>query len=156
MVQLNFNANNHEPKNGENEAIPGGEYQACIVATTMKENKKKNGQYLEIESEIIDGQFKGRRIWDRLNIDNPNETAVEIAKGRLSAICHAVGVMEMTDTAQLQDRPLVIKVKKIKRQDNDAWSNEVSAYFSMADKSAALQGTAATAAPWSHGGDAPF
>ena len=39
---------------------------------------------------------------------NPNQTAVKIARGELSAICRAVGVMQPKDSTELHDLPLVI------------------------------------------------
>ena len=156
MVSMNFNATQHEPDNGGFEAIPAGEYQACISSSELKDNKKRTGRYLELTLVIIDCAFKGRCLWDRLNIQHPNEEAVAIANGRLSAICHAVAVLEMSDSAQLHNKPLIIQVKKIKRADNGEWSNEIAAYHSLAEKSASMQGTQASSAPWMQKGDTPF
>ena len=156
MVSMNFNAAQHEPQNGEFEAIPAGEYQACITASELKDNKRRNGRFLELCIEILDGASKGRCVWDRLNIQHPNVDAVAIANGRLSAICHALAVLEMSDSAQLHNKPLIIKVKKVKRADNGEWSNEISAYYSLAEKSAAMQGTQAPNAPWMSQNEPPF
>ncbi|NRA38574.1 MAG: DUF669 domain-containing protein [Planctomycetes bacterium] len=156
MVSMNFNATQHEPQNGEFDALPAGEYQACIVSSEIKDTKKRDGRYLELTIEIIDGQSKGRMVWERLNIQNPNADAVAIANGRLSAICHALAVMEISDSAQLHNKPMIIKVKKVKRADNGEWSNEIAGYFSMSEKKAALQGTTASSAPWMSKNEPPF
>ena len=48
-------------------------------------------------------------MFDRLNIDNPNPTAVQLAYDRLFTICQACGVGEMTKTEQLHNIPMSIK-----------------------------------------------
>jgi hypothetical protein len=67
-------------------------------------------------------------LWARLNLDNPNATAVKIARGDLSAICRAVNVMQPRDSVDLHNLPLVISVKLKKRADNDELVNEVRGY----------------------------
>ena len=57
-------------------------------------------------------EFKGRNLWARLNLDNPNEIAVKIARAELSALCRAVGVLEPKDSVELHNLPLVISVKR--------------------------------------------
>ena len=39
------------------------------------------GSYLNLTFEILDGNYKGRKVWSRLNLDNPNQQAVQIAAG---------------------------------------------------------------------------
>ena len=68
--------------------LPAGKYLAVIVESEFKPTKSGNGSYLELTFEVIDGEHKGRKLWARLNLDNPNPTAVEIARAELSAICH--------------------------------------------------------------------
>ena len=157
MVQFNFNAQEYEPNNGGFDAIPAGQYEAIITNTEMKANRKQNGHYLEIECEILNGDFKGRRLWDRLNLNNPSQEAVAIAQGRLSAICRAAEVMELSDTAQLHNKPLLIKVSKVKRNDNDEWTNDIKAWYAVSTKRAALQGVPASTPPWqTKTDDCPF
>ena len=57
---------------------------------------------------MIDGPYKNRLLWSRLNLDNPNAQAVQIAQGELSAICRAVGVMQPKDSIELHNLPLLI------------------------------------------------
>ena len=77
---------------------------------------------------IIEGEYKGRFLWARLNLDNPNAVAVQIAKAELSAICRAVGVLAPNDSTDLHDLPLVIHVKCKKRPDTGEIGNEVKGY----------------------------
>lgn len=110
MAQLNWQA---DPNNvaGEYEVIPAGEYLAEITASEMAENSARNGHYLKLELTILDGDQAGRKVFDRLNLDNPNRTAVEVAERTLNAICVAVGKMAVQQSEELHGIPMVIKVK---------------------------------------------
>ena len=128
MAKLgNFNANDIDPTT-DFEPIPAGKYLAVITASEVKPNKAGTGSYLQFTFQVIEGEPKGRFLWARLNLDNPNETAVKIARGDLSAVCRAVGVMTPKDSVELHDLPLVIKVKCKRRKDTDEIQNEITGY----------------------------
>ena len=124
-----FNAHTVEPSDSF-DPIPAGEYLCIISHSEDKPTKSGNGSYLELEFEVIDGPFKGRKLWDRLNLDNPNELAVKIARATLSAICRAVVVMEPKDSCELHALPLLVKVRVEKRTDTDEPSNVIKGYRS--------------------------
>lgn len=107
---MTFDANDVEP-NAPFEVIPPGDYRAQIVQSEMRPTSAGTGQYLWLELEIIDGASQGRRLWDQLNLVNPNAQAVEIAQKTLSAICHATGQLTVTDSEQLHMKPLIVAVK---------------------------------------------
>ena len=152
MADLNgFNAHDVEPQ-AEFEPIPAGRYLAIISDSAMKPTKSGGGSYLELTFEIIDGPYKGRKVWSRLNLNNSSQQAVQIARGELSAICRAVGVMQPRDSVELHNIPLTVTVKLKKRDDNGELTNEVKGY---AKKDAAASGGAqqqqSTTAPASGG-----
>ena len=122
-----FNAQEVEPFEGF-EALPEGKYLVAIVESEMEPTKAGDGVYLKLIFEVLEGEYKGRKVWDRLNLDNPSEEAVRIAKAKLSAICRAVGVMTPKDSCELHNLPLHISVKCKKRDDNDDMTNEVKKY----------------------------
>ena len=123
----NFDANEVQP-NAEFDPIPAGKYVAVITESEFKPNKAGTGNYLQLTFQIIEGDHNGRLLWARLNLDNPNATAVKIASGELSAICRAVGVMQPKDSVELHDLPLVISVKCRKRPDTGDVQNEIKGY----------------------------
>ena len=88
MSTLNFNANEVEPSIGF-DAIPAGKYQAVITDSEMKDTKSGTGKYLQLEFEIIEGDYKNRKLWARLNLENANSEAVRMARADLSAICRS-------------------------------------------------------------------
>lgn len=109
MAAINFNAEEIEPQ-ADFAPIPVGEYTVIISASEMKDNAKGTGKYLQIIFDVVEGQYKGRKVFDILNIQNANETAQQIAQRALSSICRAVGVMHPTDSEELHNIPLLIKV----------------------------------------------
>ena len=143
MATINFNANEVEPSVGF-EAIPAGNYQAVIVDSDMKPNKAGTGEYLQLEFEITEGEFRNRKLWARLNLKNPNAAAVRMARADLSAICHAVNVICPGDSVELHNLPLTITVKCRKTPDGDI-VNEIRGY--SAKNAPVTPATPATAAP---------
>jgi len=122
-----FDANEVEPTT-DFEPIPAGKYLAVITESAFKDTRSKTGQYLQLTFQIIEGEYEGRFLWARLNLNNPNETAVKIARAELSAVCRAVGVMAPKDSTELHDLPLVISVKCKKRNDTEEIQNEIRGY----------------------------
>ncbi|MCC7408103.1 MAG: DUF669 domain-containing protein [Phycisphaeraceae bacterium] len=128
MANLNgFNAHEVEP-NASFDPIPAGKYLAAIAESEMKPTKNGSGSYLQLTFTIMEGEFRGRVLWARLNLNNPNATAVKIARSELSAVCHAVGVMQPRDSVELHNLPLLITVKVKKREDTGELTNEVKGY----------------------------
>jgi hypothetical protein len=152
MAQIDFDASVVEPTT-DFEAIPKGDYLAMVVDSEDKPTKSGDGKYLQLTLEILDGDHKGRRLWDRLNLWNKNETAVKIAQGSLSALCHAVGVLRPKDSAELHGKPVTIKVIVEERNDKPGvFKNEIKGYAAVgaASKAPATSAPAAasTRPPW--------
>ncbi len=122
-----FDANAVEPSS-DFEPIPAGKYHALITESEMKASKAGTGNYLQLTFQILDGPHKNRLLWARLNLDNPNAVTVQIAKGELSAICRAVGVLAPNDSTDLHNLPLVIHVKCKKRADTGEIVNEIKGF----------------------------
>jgi len=128
MANLNgFDARQVDPAEGF-DPIPAGKYLAVICESEMKPTKSGNGEYLQLTFKILDGPFKGRLAWARLNLKNSNPTTVQIARAELSAICRAVGVMTPGDSVELHNLPLVITVRQKKRDVTGEITNEIKGY----------------------------
>ena len=111
MANLNgFNATEVEPTSSF-DPLPAGKYMAAITESEMKPTKSGSGSYLQLTFTILEGEFRGRVLWARLNLNNPNATAVKIARSELSAICHATGGMHVSDSEELHLIPMTIQVK---------------------------------------------
>ena len=105
-----FDATSVEPTTAY-ELLPAGKYRAQIVESEMRVTKNGMGQFLWLMIDILEGEEKGRKIFDQLNLVNPNPTTVEIAQRTLSAICHATGRMHVSDSEELHLIPMTIHVK---------------------------------------------
>ena len=146
MANLNnFNANDVEPNVGF-EPLPAGKYITAITNSQMKPTKRGDGSYLELELTVLEGNCKGRKLLDRLCLNHPNPQAVKIARGNLSSICRAVGVLQPGDSCELHNIPLSVTVK-VKKMDDGDLTNEVKGY---AKKDSAVTPASAgnTTAPW--------
>lgn len=144
-----FDANQVEPTTAF-EPIPAGKYLAVITESEMKSNKANTGSYLQLAFQITDGPYKGRFLWARLNLDNPNSTAVQIAKAELSAVCRAVGVLAPNDSTELHNLPLVIHVHCKKRSDTGEIANEIKGYAKKEQPAAPVSSN--TTPPWKRAG----
>lgn len=142
-----FDANKVDPNVGF-EPIPAGDYKLAIKESEDKETKNKNGSYLSLKIEVIEGEHKGRLLFENLNLNNPSNQAVEIAKGTLSAICRAVGVMTPNDSAELHGKPFVGTVALEKRKDTGEMQNRIKKYTSLSEAEVAPASAAAGDTPW--------
>ena len=155
MANLNgFDANTVEPAD-ELEPIPAGKYIAVITDSEMKPTKSGSGNYLQLTFQIVEGEYANRLLWVRLNLDNPNATAVDIARRELSSICRSVGVLVPTDSVDLHNLPCCIHVRVKRRNDTGELQNEIKGYSgrdAIATPTAASQLASSTAAntkaPW--------
>jgi hypothetical protein len=146
-----FNANEVEPTT-DFEPIPAGKYLAAITESELKPNKAETGHYLQLTFQVLDGPYKGRFLWSRLNLDNPNATAVQIARAELSAICRAVGVLAPHDSVELHNLPLMISVKCKKRSDTGDITNEIKGFAKQEAPPVVTAVPAGNnAAPWRRG-----
>ena len=108
-------------------AIPEGDYIAIITGSEEKTTKNGNGRYLQLNIEVLDGQYKGRKLWARLNLWNQNATAVDIAQRELGAICKAVGVLRPNDSSELHNKPMLVSVG-VELDDRNKESNTLKKY----------------------------
>lgn len=151
MADLNgFDANQVEPT-GNFEPIPAGKYVAVITGSEMKQTKAGTGQYLQLTFQVIEGEYQNRLLWTRLNLVNPNATAVTIAQAELSAICRTVGVLTPQDSVELHNLPLVVHVKCNQREDTGEIVNEIKGYSKKEALNANSAASEESTPPWRRG-----
>ena len=126
MADYQFNAEEHEPFDGF-ETIPAGDYTASIITSEIKAAKKGRGTYLELVWEVLDGDFKQRRVWQRIMITHPSEKCVAMGQRKLSSVCHALGVMQLNDSSELHGIPTTIHVI-VKEESGYDPSNEIGRF----------------------------
>lgn len=155
MARLNFNAAEVDPAQSF-DAIPAGWQTAQITDSSMHPTKAGDGEYLKLEFTILGGDYDGRKVWTNLNLENPNPKAVEIAYQKLSAIAHAVGVLQVEDSSELHHKPLDIDISVRQATSEYAASNDIKGFRACAGMSKpgaasapkAAAAPAKTAPPW--------
>ena len=121
-----FDATKVEPLREGYDALPAGKYQAVIVHSEQKTTNAGNGEYLKLQIKIEGGTYDGRIVFDNLNLKNPSDQAVAIAKGTLSSICRAVNVLSPKDSSDLHGKTLTVRIGC--REYNGQVQNEVKGY----------------------------
>jgi hypothetical protein len=134
-MRLDFDASKVVPKR-ESEALPAGRYTVTITESEQVPTRAGDGSFLKLTFRVEQGPYARRLLWTRLNLENPNPRAVEIAQGELSAICHAVGVLRPGDATDLHGIPLVVRVTQVPRRDTGEMSNEIKGYEAAQDQPA--------------------
>lgn len=109
MPAIKFSTDGYTPSASSFEDVPAGDYKVALAASEMKENKNGSGSHLQLTFTILEGQFKNRKLFDRLNILHSNPTAVQLAHDKLYSLCLAVGIPEIVRTEQLHNIPLMLR-----------------------------------------------
>lgn len=154
MAQMNFDATTVAPQQSFS-PIPAGVYAAQIVDSDVKPLKSGKGTGLSLTFEVLDGEYKGRKVFGNLNVQHENAQAQEIAQAQLSALCHATGVIKLQDSSQLHNKPIRMRVK-IRTQEGYEPRNEVTGFEALTGNATqavpgaviAAQQTPARTAPW--------
>lgn len=140
-----FNAAEVQPSSFE--AIPTGTYEAVISNSESRPMKSGNGMGFNLEFEIISGECKGRKVFAWITFEHrTSPDAQRIGREQLSAICRAVGVTQLNDTAQLHNLPLHIVVALDK---SDPTRNIIKGFKAV--KSVGAGAAAPQAAPQNQG-----
>ena len=109
MTKLNFNAETYEPEDFD--LLPVGDYLAAITESEIRTTRSGTGTYLELRYTVLDGEHKGRHVWQRITITNASDKAVAMGQHELWEVCHALGVMQLNDSSELHDIPVEVPVR---------------------------------------------
>jgi hypothetical protein len=123
-----FNSEEHE-KLGDYSAMPPGQYLAEIKNSEIKESSKNaDNKYWKLEFQVLEGEYKDRKLWTNLNLINANAQAVEIANKELATICEAAGTPNIDSTEELHGIPMTITVKKTPATASYPEGNNITGY----------------------------
>lgn len=150
-MKFNFDASKVEPAKPI-DVMPAGDYLSEIVEAEVAQNSSKNGTVLKITEKIIEPQeFKGRKVYDTINVSHESHEAERIGQAALSALQHSIGKIQVNDTNELLNIVHCIRLK-IEKDPNGKYSdkNRISAFMSR-DKYKGAVGAYNTGA-----GAAPF
>lgn len=130
MAQINFDTNNAPKRENNFELLPAGWYTAQVTESDIVPLKSGMGQALKLTFEVLQDGYRGRKVWARLNIQHRGSPEAErIANEQLRELCEAVGIVRMTDTVELHNKPMQVKVK-VRKSDDPQYEdqNEVNAF----------------------------
>lgn len=103
-----FDASQHAPQQVGAKHPPGNKFPATITGTDVKDTKDNTGKLFEITFTTPAGSIR-----NNYNLWNSSDTAVKIAVGQLSAVCHATGIFKVdfnNDGAALRGGKCLIDV----------------------------------------------
>ena len=112
-----FDTNTVEPQ-GDFEVIPPGKVPVIFDKSEVKQTKAGTGYYLELAMTITDGEYRNRKLWDRINIQNPSQQCEKIGRSELSALGKATGVTYVSDENQFLGKTCIAHVK-VKDEQNE-------------------------------------
>ncbi len=108
-------------------ALPAGDYQVVMSEATTVATKAKDGHFVRVVYTVIEGEFNGRKLFDNMNCWNKSKEACGIAWAQMSAICHAVGRLQVGQMSELFNLPLTITVT-VDDDEKYGLSNEVKGF----------------------------
>lgn len=123
--------------------VPPAQYRAMVTESDVADTKAGNGKLLKLTWTITDGEHQGRKVFDRVNLQNPNARAVEIGRKQLNTICHALGLTHVSDSVEMHDRPCLIEVRIRPAQGDYPPSNEIRGYKPLNSEAAPAPAAAA-------------
>jgi hypothetical protein len=92
------------------ELIPAGWYTAVITDAELKPTKSGTGEYIKCRYDITGPSSQGRIVFGNFYIKNQNAKAEEIGRQQLGEMMRALGLSAVSDTDQLINGHLSIKV----------------------------------------------
>lgn len=123
-------------------AMPPGLYAVMATESEVKATKAGTGQYLQFVLDVLDEKYNKKKLWVRLNLWNPNQTAVTIAQQELAQMCIAVGIPAPEDSSELLNIPFIVRLG-VSKDANGGEENKILKYLStsaaqeLAEKEAA-------------------
>lgn len=141
-----FNENTVEPSTSR-EPIPAGEYLMATESSEVADTSKNDGsKMLKFTFSVLDGQFKGRKVFVNLNLWNKNKVASEIGWRELGDLCRACGYYrDLEDTSALNGLPFRAKIG-IRKSAGYADQNEIKEYIKKENTGGSVSAPVATAA----------
>lgn len=127
-----FNANSVNTTDNF-EPIPEGTYRVLVASAEEKPTANGQGQGLNAQYEVVEGKYKGRKLFHWINLRNVNKTAEEIGHKELARLCMATNVPQPRSCAEFCGKLIQVVVKVGER--NGEKRNEIKSIV-IPDKTA--------------------
>jgi hypothetical protein len=148
-----FSAAELQPSTLSYDLLPAGWYTAIITEAEVKDTKSGNGSYIKCRYDITGPSGQGRVVFSNFNIKNLSTKAEEIGRQQLGEMMRALGLASVSDTDELINGHLSIKIDVRPASGEYNAQNEVKGWKSNTaslppqPKSDAPAGAPAKAAP---------
>lgn len=91
--------------------VPAGRY-VCQVSGSIIKDTSSGGRMIVVDFQIDEGQFRGRHVFENLNLWHSNPTVSEIAKKQLANIAKSCGFNDvLRRTEELNGRRLALQIE---------------------------------------------
>jgi hypothetical protein len=149
MAIFSFDSSTVEKRENNFELLPAGWYVAQITESDIVKLKSGKGDGIKLTFDILSDSHRGRKIWQTLNVRHEIADTERIAQEQLGQLCDSIGIVRMTDTAELHNKPMQVKVKvRVSKDPQYEDQNEIIGYKSVGGASApSMQIPARAAAP---------
>jgi len=124
---INFDATAVPPATGTPDPLPPAVY--LVHVDSMEKVPNSAGWGVKTVLVVLDGPYKGQRIFEQYNLQHTNETAVRIANEQFSALCHVTGVTKPRQLGELLRIPFAVKVKIEPAKDGYEAKNRITQYL---------------------------
>lgn len=109
MASFDYDFN--EVPESEYSALPEGDYVVVMTASDKKLNKEGTSHYLETVYEVIDGDYKGRKVWERYNLWHAKPNVANIARRDIKKLAQCAGfTVQPNDSNELHNIPLILRL----------------------------------------------
>jgi hypothetical protein len=125
MANLGFDPNQYEPTHFD--TLPAGDYEVVVVESDLKVPASGGAPYLKLTLQVINGPAQNRKLFHNLSINHAKPDVQQIARGKFSQLCRAIGVPSPRDSSELHMKPVTATVK-VKADQNGNPQNEVVGY----------------------------
>jgi len=111
MAVINFDATKVAPDEGRGDPIPAAWYNLAPTELNLQPTKDGQGTKISAVFQVLDGIYKGRKVYHNFNMKNQSEKAQDIGNKQFSALCHACRTLQVERTEQLLNIPFKGRVK---------------------------------------------
>jgi len=146
-MDLNFDATNVSPSTAFDPLPPG--WYPCQITKAEIVVSQTAGEMLKIEHRVMDQHdHAGRVVYNYLCINHPtSKKTQDIARSKLSAICHSIGKLQIGPVDDLLGAELLVKLKTKPATDKYDAGNDVVDYKPLSGETTSVPAAKPVAAP---------
>lgn len=134
------------PEDNGFDPIPAGTYDALVQRAELKDTST-GGKMISLQFQVRGPSHADRVVFGNINIRNANPKAEEIGRQQLGSLARAIGLAKVSDTAQLENQLVSIKVA-VKNDPTYGPRNEVKGFKPSGQRMAAPAVASSDKPPW--------